>query len=367
MVQAIQDPFGISRLVDQININRKERAQQPIRDLQTQLLRGQVQQQQLGLADLAKKREFDEGLQLELRANPGANTNLTTINYLKRNNPELAEKKIQSIFEQGGNLLKTVGGAEAVRYINENTGSDFKYKGSPQAGFHEVDTGDKVFVLNDAGETIKEFAKGTTSGSKDDIASDKAKFAKAKDIRAEIDKASKTFNDTKNAFGRVQAVTKTPSAAGDLALIFNFMKMLDPGSVVRESEFATAEQARAWMAKTDEGKHPIPAFVKQGIQKLSTGQKLLPDQRTDFLSQSSNIFKELKGRHSQTIDNYVSLGERFGLERGDIVVERGSVNSNKGENKPGEEIEVQEGSIVSNPETGESLILKSGEWVKYNG
>ena len=37
--QAVQDPFGISRLVNQLNIQRKERAQQPVRDLQKQLLR----------------------------------------------------------------------------------------------------------------------------------------------------------------------------------------------------------------------------------------------------------------------------------------------------------------------------------------
>lgn len=159
------------------------------------------------------------------------------------------------------------------------------------------------------------------------------KFKMAKDIRAEFSKDSKVFKDTRNAFGRVQAVTRNPSAAGDLALIFNFMKMLDPGSVVRESEFRTAEQARAWMSKTDEGKHPIPAFVKQSLQKLESGKKLLPEQRTDFLSQSTNIFDELKGRQQVTRQSYIDLAKRYGLEEADIIIKSGEVKRGKAKKK----------------------------------
>ena len=34
-----------------------------------------------------------------------------------------------------------------------------------------------------------------------------------------------------------------PDAAGDMALIFSYMKMLDPNSTVREGEYATAQDA----------------------------------------------------------------------------------------------------------------------------
>ncbi|MEM8882399.1 MAG: hypothetical protein AAGC82_17565, partial [Pseudomonadota bacterium] len=48
----------------------------------------------------------------------------------------------------------------------------------------------------------------------------------------------KDFRKQAEAFGRIDASAFEPSPAGDLALIFNYMKVLDPGSVVRESEFA---------------------------------------------------------------------------------------------------------------------------------
>jgi hypothetical protein len=62
-------------------------------------------------------------------------------------------------------------------------------------------------------------------------------------LRDDFLKGSKVFVDTKDAYTRIQDSASDPSAAGDLALIFNYMKMLDPGSTVREGEFATAQDS----------------------------------------------------------------------------------------------------------------------------
>ena len=61
---------------------------------------------------------------------------------------------------------------------------------------------------------------------------------------------SSDFFKVRDAFNRVVTSAEDPSAAGDLALIFNFMKTLDPGSVVRESEFSTAAQAGSFLDRT---------------------------------------------------------------------------------------------------------------------
>ena len=61
------------------------------------------------------------------------------------------------------------------------------------------------------------------------------------------------------------------------------------------------------------------------LQKLSTGEKLLPEQRTDLTNQSGNIFRELKGRHDQTMQSFVDLAKRFNLEEADIVIKKGTV------------------------------------------
>ena len=61
-------------------------------------------------------------------------------------------------------------------------------------------------------------------------------------------------------FGTIKNSAEKPTAAGDVAMVFAFMKMLDPGSVVRESEFATAantgglgERVRAQINRAVEG------------------------------------------------------------------------------------------------------------------
>jgi hypothetical protein len=102
-----------------------------------------------------------------------------------------------------------------------------------------VDTGEPVLQGDD--KRAVELAKRKA----DKIASEAAKntFDDAKDLRKEFVSASGEFVKIRDAFKRIQVSAQDPSAAGDLALIFNYMKMLDPGSVVRESEFATAANA----------------------------------------------------------------------------------------------------------------------------
>src|SRR5690606_34926922 len=54
---------------------------------------------------------------------------------------------------------------------------------------------------------------------------------------------SSAYLDQRASWGRIRASAQNATAAGDLALIFNYMKLLDPTSVVREGEFATAQNS----------------------------------------------------------------------------------------------------------------------------
>jgi GH24 family phage-related lysozyme (muramidase) len=127
-------------------------------------------------------------------------------------------------------------------------------------------------------------------------------------VSKEFEDASSGFLDTQAAFGRIHSVADSATAAGDLALIFNFMKMLDPGSVVRESEFRSAEQAKSWLARTEKDGLVIPSSVKTAIQKADPDQSgafLLPSQRQDFLSQARNIY-------DSNVDSQVRRQDQFG-------------------------------------------------------
>lgn len=94
----------------------------------------------------------------------------------------------------------------------------------------------------------------------------------------------KAFKPVRASFLKVKKSSEKPSAAGDLALVFNYMKILDPGSVVRESEFKTASDATAWLQKSEADGVAIPAPIAQAIRKLKDGTILTDAQRKDFVN-----------------------------------------------------------------------------------
>lgn len=103
---------------------------------------------------------------------------------------------------------------------------------------------------------------------------------------------------------------KNPSAAGDLSLIFGYMKMLDPGSTVREGEFANAQNSAG-----------IPDRVRAMYNQAINGQRLIPEQRTDFLNQSSNILKAQLQKQKIVDDQYEKIGKDRGFNRSDVIVD----------------------------------------------
>ena len=102
-------------------------------------------------------------------------------------------------------------------------------------------------------------------------------------IRKEYNSRLVIVNTMKQTYGRIKASTVTnydkngPDAlangASDVALVFGFMKMLDPGSVVRESEFAVAEDTTGLYGK-----------LEVLYPKLAKGERLTKEQRTDFIN-----------------------------------------------------------------------------------
>jgi len=100
----------------------------------------------------------------------------------------------------------------------------------------------------------------------------------------------KAFSEQSQAYERIVNSARDPSPAGDLALIFNFMKVLDPGSVVRESEFETAAQATAWLQNSEELGINVPQPISSAIRKMASGQRLAPEQRQDFLGRAESLY-----------------------------------------------------------------------------
>jgi len=137
----------------------------------------------------------------------------------------------------------------------------------------------------------------------------------------------KAFKPVRAAFLKVRQSAEKPSAAGDLALVFNYMKILDPGSVVREGEFKTAADATAWLQKSEADGVAIPAPIAQAIRKLKDGTILTDAQRKDFVNiarkAASAQFAPVKDSYLQyrNIVNQMQLPESLTLPNNYQMIE----------------------------------------------
>lgn len=114
---------------------------------------------------------------------------------------------------------------------------------------------------------------------------------------------TKATNEVAAAYEKVKRAAADTSAAGDLSLIFGYMKMLDPGSTVREGEFATAQNATG-----------IPTQAVNMYNKALTGERLADEQRADFLRQSKNVYDAQAERQEAIRQEYTGALGRYGLD-----------------------------------------------------
>ena len=220
----------------------------------------------------------------------------------------------------------TVGPGASV--YNPNTGeAEFTSPAAPKSLRTEIkDIGGRSVLVNmDTGETIKDLGASPVK-QKDYPAGYEASpdgngmrripgyrdSNLEMDMRKEFDGLTKDFRQVRDSYNRIQASSEDPTPAGDLSLIFNYMKMLDPGSVVRESEFAVAANA-------------APLLTRYGLdpEKLKgvwQGQKLTPEQRADFLSRAESLYGEQDQTFQTLADQYTATAARNGLDPANIIL-----------------------------------------------
>jgi hypothetical protein len=128
-------------------------------------------------------------------------------------------------------------------------------------------------------------------------------------LRDDYNQLSKTFIGVRDAHQRVMASANDPSAAGDLALIFNYMKVLDPTSVVRESEFAQAASTGAFGER-----------IKASVNKVINGERLSDEIRKDFLDRSGRLYEAAEQNQVDLENRFKGISERSGVNVENVVI-----------------------------------------------
>ena len=121
-------------------------------------------------------------------------------------------------------------------------------------------------------------------------------------IRRELNGLNRNHRTVLDQYSKLQEVANG-GAANDLAMIFSYMKMLDPASVVREQEFANAQNAAG-----------VPDQVRNVFNKIQRGERLNPTQRAEFLASARAIAGTSLDQNTAAIRNYQGIADEYGYD-----------------------------------------------------
>ena len=175
----------------------------------------------------------------------------------------------------------------------------------------------KASELTDSGQRVT-FDPLTGQATAEDVAGFRAKpedskvFEDESKLRTEFNslQSVKDFAIRNSALGAIEASAQDPTAAGDISLIFAYMKMLDPNSVVREGEFATAQSAGS-----------VPQTLWSKYNQALTGERLAPDVRNDFVNRANKLYARASEDFGKVYTRYEDIAKANNLDPARALVD----------------------------------------------
>jgi hypothetical protein len=113
----------------------------------------------------------------------------------------------------------------------------------------------------------------------------------------------KEYQGMKSAFSQIQESLKKANPIGDVAAATKIMKLLDPGSVVRESELGIAMAATG---KIDRLTNYVDMWKK--------GTLLTPTQRNEFNALATELFSASSKAYNDKRNEYAGFGAKYGID-----------------------------------------------------
>ena len=149
------------------------------------------------------------------------------------------------------------------------------------------------------------------TGASVTVQADQKRFSNEMDLRKEFQalpvvKAYSALAETK---GKMDTLLADPSGVSDLGAATMFMKMLDPGSVVRESELAMAMQTTGLLNS-----------MENYYTKLKNGETLNPQQRAEFAAVTQRLFNAAQQAYAPVEQQYQQLAQSYEFAPGRVAV-----------------------------------------------
>lgn len=146
-------------------------------------------------------------------------------------------------------------------------------------------------------------AGGTIKDPKDRAAAENS-------LRDDFTKQAQPFITQRDAKARLDNIETT--GAGDMALVFTYMKLLDPTSTVREGEYASAANAAG-----------VPSAVQGLYNKMIGGGTLDTKARSEIKSQANKFYETAAKQHDKLQTQFAGIAKRQGLKVDNVIVDFG--------------------------------------------
>ena len=195
---------------------------------------------------------------------------------------DIAKARAQRLFEEAKAAKEQVD----ARY-KEGEAKDAIKKRAADLGLTTAQTNQALATTRKLNTEIQKAAL-ELQAIKDGTGDPKEKFAQEEKIRKEWQGRSKMFGDLQGTFTTLKTSADSANGPGDIALITGFMKMLDPGSVVRETEFATARDTAGLFTQ-----------LQNRLEKAQNGQLLSPAQRKEYVALSQKYLDSAQAKAAQ--------------------------------------------------------------------
>jgi len=332
----------------------------------TQALQDQERQTNVTAGELASQGDFKGARDTFFKGGQFDKGLATQQAITKMSNDRLAQVKfVQDQFARIAPTIETPEQFEIAKKRFQDQGlpvpQGLTFDQLPQVRQQALSTKEQIDVeLKRRGLDIQEGKlRAAAAGSERERRTEDTKAAA--DLRKEFTKVSKEFRDISDGLSRVQAGAEIATGPGDISLLIGFMKILDPGSVVRETEFATAENAQG-----------VPDRIRSLFNRIQNGERLTPESRQEFVDAAEQLASQKLAEQERVIATFRSEAERAGIDPERVIVDFGSGRfGDRAQDTPspqaGSTVDdlsgVPDGTPVVNEETGERGIVRGGQFV----
>jgi hypothetical protein len=152
-------------------------------------------------------------------------------------------------------------------------------------------------------EGVQPLSKGPLATASASV-STKDAFKNERELRNDLksEPIYKAHQEVRSAYDQIKSGLKLATPIADVAAATKIMKLLDPGSVVRESELGIAMSSTGLLDR-----------VSNYANTIIKGQRITPQQREEFQALADEFFKMSEQQFNAKANEYKGIASDYGL------------------------------------------------------